>query len=298
MIQDGRYTLVYNGGEYRTVQIENITEEGHTFKGKTILSRKAGKRYQGIAFLASDNRVMLWKRFMGEFDQKRREALQNAVNRIARNPKEAGMAYAIAEGRCCRCGRELTVPASIHAGMGPDCAEKYAWAKEDNAAVHQVLAAIREKGSPYAGTDNRQDVPVQKSMEFPAVDATDRLHRAPNVEPMKPENIPAHIQHKVDMVTKQRNTVQNTAKAVDDHIARMVAFQKANDSKNFYDPFGIGENLNEAAAAHFWTKRFLSTPLEDDRFWGDEFGRLEAKQEREAFASDPDFREFSAQGGR
>ena len=28
-------------------------------------------------------------------------------------------------GSCCCCSRELTVPASIEAGMGPDCAERY-----------------------------------------------------------------------------------------------------------------------------------------------------------------------------
>lgn len=28
------------------------------------------------------------------------------------------------EGRCCRCGRRLTVPASIDSGIGPECATK------------------------------------------------------------------------------------------------------------------------------------------------------------------------------
>lgn len=28
------------------------------------------------------------------------------------------------EGRCCRCGRKLTVPESVANGIGPDCAEK------------------------------------------------------------------------------------------------------------------------------------------------------------------------------
>lgn len=28
------------------------------------------------------------------------------------------------EGRCCRCGRRLTVPSSIEAGIGPECANK------------------------------------------------------------------------------------------------------------------------------------------------------------------------------
>jgi hypothetical protein len=29
------------------------------------------------------------------------------------------------EGRCCRCGRTLTVPESITSGIGPECAAKY-----------------------------------------------------------------------------------------------------------------------------------------------------------------------------
>ena len=30
------------------------------------------------------------------------------------------------EGRCCRCGRPLTVPSSVESGIGPECASKMA----------------------------------------------------------------------------------------------------------------------------------------------------------------------------
>lgn len=30
------------------------------------------------------------------------------------------------EGKCCRCGRKLTVPSSIESGIGPECANKMA----------------------------------------------------------------------------------------------------------------------------------------------------------------------------
>ena len=36
-----------------------------------------------------------------------------------------GLAYALASSNCFYCGRTLTVPASIHSGMGPDCAAKH-----------------------------------------------------------------------------------------------------------------------------------------------------------------------------
>jgi hypothetical protein len=35
-----------------------------------------------------------------------------------------GLAYSLESSNCWRCGRTLTVPASIHSGLGPDCADK------------------------------------------------------------------------------------------------------------------------------------------------------------------------------
>lgn len=37
---------------------------------------------------------------------------------------ESPMVHVWHDGRCGRCGRKLTVPSSINAGIGPDCAEK------------------------------------------------------------------------------------------------------------------------------------------------------------------------------
>jgi hypothetical protein len=45
----------------------------------------------------------------------------------ARLLQEAGLPEQIRfwhEGRCCRCGRRLTVPESIERGIGPECASK------------------------------------------------------------------------------------------------------------------------------------------------------------------------------
>lgn len=39
---------------------------------------------------------------------------------------EMGFRYALASGNCYRCGRKLTVPASIHRGLGPKCARMVA----------------------------------------------------------------------------------------------------------------------------------------------------------------------------
>lgn len=50
------------------------------------------------------------------------------IVRIASNPHAEAIAYGQRTGVCCICGRELTNHASIDAGIGPICAEKYGWA--------------------------------------------------------------------------------------------------------------------------------------------------------------------------
>lgn len=55
-----------------------------------------------------------------------------ALRAFACDPVKAAKAYAEATARCCYCAKELTHPASLHAGYGPDCAEHYGlpWGKE------------------------------------------------------------------------------------------------------------------------------------------------------------------------
>lgn len=49
------------------------------------------------------------------------------IVRIASNPHAEAVAYGKRTGVCCICGRELTNHASIYAGIGPICADKYGW---------------------------------------------------------------------------------------------------------------------------------------------------------------------------
>ena len=53
------------------------------------------------------------------------DADRGALLLIAANPAEAATAYGRATGTCSCCGRELTDPASIAAGIGPICASKW-----------------------------------------------------------------------------------------------------------------------------------------------------------------------------
>lgn len=137
MIEDGRYTVVYPGGSYRTLRIR---VGKNSFANKTILSYKDGAQYVGIAFLDRDSgRVSFWHRFRASNPPERLQRIEKAVRTILDDPKQAQILHAMHEKSCSRCGRELTVPASLHAGLGPECARKGRWTKKDNAAVYDAV---------------------------------------------------------------------------------------------------------------------------------------------------------------
>jgi hypothetical protein len=64
------------------------------------------------------------------------------------------------EGRCGRCGRELTVPESVETGIGPDCAEQMGIAQVTKAEAQALaqkrngIAQVRERhAEPAAGCE-------------------------------------------------------------------------------------------------------------------------------------------------
>ena len=54
-----------------------------------------------------------------------RQSATEALNKIAADPREASATWGRRTGSCSCCGRELTKTASIEAGIGPICAEKW-----------------------------------------------------------------------------------------------------------------------------------------------------------------------------
>lgn len=155
-IQEGRYTLVYPDGQYRTVRVK-VAKHGN-LKGRTILALKVGKDFEGCGFLQESGKVNFWNRFKSQNAPEKLVRVQAAVDRIVKDPDAAGLAYAMKENCCFRCGRELTVPASIHKGMGPECAKKN-WTRKDQQAAYTWRSGQAPKqtcGKP----------PVQKTIDF------------------------------------------------------------------------------------------------------------------------------------
>ena len=115
---EGIFTVVMNG-DYRTLRIH--TPKQGAFTGKTLIDFLCGPgEFQSFAFLSADGkRVNVWKRF-ADSDL----ATYAAVLLNPERARAAGLAYSLASGHCWRCNRVLTVPTSIHAGLGPECARK------------------------------------------------------------------------------------------------------------------------------------------------------------------------------
>lgn len=136
MLNDGRYTLVYPDGQYRTLQVK--TPKQHSkLASRQILSIKEGRHFNGAGFLTPAGKINFWQRVRSVTPLERLVRIQRAVDRVVADPEAAGLAYAMKENRCYRCGKELTVPASIHKGMGPECAKKN-WTRKDQQAAYQA----------------------------------------------------------------------------------------------------------------------------------------------------------------
>lgn len=129
-IADGTYSVVRTDDSYTTIKFRSMDDE-HLAKfnrpeGTQIASYLMGQdnesSYLGFAFVTPEGRPQVWKKY------KEAANLVDAINGLLTTDEEtrkaAGLQYALISGNCCKCGRTLTVPASIHMGMGPICAAK------------------------------------------------------------------------------------------------------------------------------------------------------------------------------
>lgn len=119
---EGTYTVVL-GSERRTLKF--VAPKEGTFKGKIVVRYLSGSDnesdYTGFANSQDVTHVRIWRRY--KEDSVLVEALKFLCESDA-NRADAGERYALESSRCWRCGRKLTVPASIHRGLGPECAKR------------------------------------------------------------------------------------------------------------------------------------------------------------------------------
>jgi hypothetical protein len=126
----GTFTVVLNEGERRTLQIKPPVTDAGTFEGWQFVRflngpdndsnftnfgfRKAGASTVQIKAKYADATILI-------------KALEGLLTGNKEARKEMGVTYAKESGNCFVCGRTLTVPESIDAGIGPICVEKGSW---------------------------------------------------------------------------------------------------------------------------------------------------------------------------
>lgn len=119
----GTFTVVFGDGQRRTVRIDPVTTAGQ-FQGWTFYKYLYGpdndNNFRNFAYAKADG-VFRLKRGVSP-DSYLSHAVQAVLNADPDARHKMGVTWASASGNCYVCGRTLTVPESIQAGIGPDCA--------------------------------------------------------------------------------------------------------------------------------------------------------------------------------
>jgi hypothetical protein len=123
-IEDATYTVVKNESEWYTIRIKTAGPDSK-LAGKRIASFLSGPdnetAFTGFAFVTDEDTAAVWGRCRTE------APWIDSLNIILGYPTlgdDFRTAYAQKSGRCARCGRKLTVPASLNRGLGPECAKQ------------------------------------------------------------------------------------------------------------------------------------------------------------------------------
>lgn len=118
-VPDGTYTAVRADGTHLTIRVKRHWVKAEADAGVSVLSMDGVK----VGFTRGTT-LAPWARATREFPATVARAVE-AWAVVIGDPLAAGEAYALHSGSCFRCNRELTVPASIHRGLGPECVKKW-----------------------------------------------------------------------------------------------------------------------------------------------------------------------------
>ena len=156
-IDEGCYTTVDEDGNYWTFRIKAAPKMDNQLVVSLFVDEE-GHKWHSFAFLLESFNagpyLAIWKRVVNGQDRYRYDEdwYRQRVAPILNNPQECSSLFAKQTCRCSRCGRPLRVPASLHAGRGPECAGKGKWAKSDH-----VAAFLAEEAKLTGSSEPRDD---------------------------------------------------------------------------------------------------------------------------------------------
>lgn len=128
VVDDGFYTIVLDEAQDKryTLRVATQDEDEEFMPNFQLVGYLVGPdntsphAYTTFGHIFPNGRPTVWKRFRDNED------LDEALRVLVSDPAAGREAYALESSRCARCNRMLTVPASVHRGVGPTCAEKMA----------------------------------------------------------------------------------------------------------------------------------------------------------------------------
>ena len=138
----GRYSVVSQSGGHRTLQFSDTSWAQRPFPEGSITVSELNyeNRFRGFAVVTPDLQII---RFKAATDS----AIACLHALLTGDFESMGLAYAVKSGNCWRCGRELTVPASIHRGMGPICSQEYSEAPKFTFKVPDHISLPAKPGA-------------------------------------------------------------------------------------------------------------------------------------------------------
>lgn len=117
---EGYFTVVEDG-DHVTLRFRRQDEQDDFMPGKVLVGYLTGPDntwdYLNIGNLEA-GRLRVWRK------HRDKDRIIEAIKVVLGDPDAAREAYAVESGNCSRCGRTLTVPASLNRGLGPVCATK------------------------------------------------------------------------------------------------------------------------------------------------------------------------------
>lgn len=118
-LYDGKYTLeVAPSGGHRTFRLRTQDADSDFMPGVQIISFLSGADnetdYTRFGHV-KNGRLSVWKRFRDN------QGLVKDAEEFMADPNSENVIPSV---QCFRCHRDLTVPASVHNGLGPECAKR------------------------------------------------------------------------------------------------------------------------------------------------------------------------------
>lgn len=133
-VPDGKFTVVLTDGSHVTFDIDTSDEwrdsklaqnpDAKVTVVRVLTGTNNDEDYTAVGefFEYRHGRgVKLWKKYAET------QRYVDALYVLIGDPRAAAAAYGMSSGHCGLCGRTLTVPESIAAGIGPVCMEKAGW---------------------------------------------------------------------------------------------------------------------------------------------------------------------------